>query len=82
MPTGPQGQRRPGGVIGAAVHVARIATGEVGDETKKVVPARAAGEVKGEPARALSMSIERRREVAKKAAEVRWSSVHNEKRGE
>ena len=29
MPKGPQGQKRPGDVIGAAIMVARIATGEV-----------------------------------------------------
>ena len=29
MPKGPQGEKRPGGVIGAAVMVAKIATGEI-----------------------------------------------------
>jgi hypothetical protein len=28
MPKGPQGQKRPADVIGNAVHIARIATGE------------------------------------------------------
>lgn len=28
MPTGPKGQKRPGDVIGAAIKVAKIATGE------------------------------------------------------
>ena len=28
MPTGPEGQKRPAGVIANAVHVAKIATGE------------------------------------------------------
>src|SRR5438128_5231095 len=31
MPRGPQGQRRPADVIGAAVMVARIATGEISE---------------------------------------------------
>ena len=31
MPRGPQGRKRPAGVVGCAVHVARIATGEVED---------------------------------------------------
>ena len=31
MPKGPNGQKRPGDVIGAAIMVARIATGEVED---------------------------------------------------
>ena len=29
MPTGPKGQKRPADVIGNAVHVMRIATGEI-----------------------------------------------------
>ena len=32
MPKGPKGQKRPADVIGTAVKVARIATGEIGDE--------------------------------------------------
>jgi hypothetical protein len=32
MPKGPQGQKRPGDVIGAAIMVAKIATGEVDDD--------------------------------------------------
>jgi hypothetical protein len=31
MPKGPQGQKRPGDVIGAAIEVARIATGDDSD---------------------------------------------------
>ncbi len=33
MPKGPEGQKRPADVIGTAVKVARIATGEVEDDT-------------------------------------------------
>lgn len=33
MPKGPTGQRRPGDVIGPAIKVAKIAIGEVNDET-------------------------------------------------
>jgi len=29
MPKGPQGQKRPGDVIGAAIMVAKIATGKI-----------------------------------------------------
>ena len=32
MPKGPQGQRRPHGTVEAAVMVAKIATGEIGEE--------------------------------------------------
>jgi hypothetical protein len=33
MPKGPDGQKRPGDVIGAAIMVAKIATGEIEEET-------------------------------------------------
>ena len=33
MPRGPKGEKRPADVIGNAVHVMRIATGEIGDTT-------------------------------------------------
>ncbi len=33
MPKGPQGQKRPADVIGNAVHVMRIATGEIEEKT-------------------------------------------------
>jgi hypothetical protein len=32
MPRGPKGERRPADVIGNAVHVMRIATGQIEDE--------------------------------------------------
>ncbi len=42
MPKGPQGQKRPADAIGAAIMVARIATGEIADPTSPV-PKRAKG---------------------------------------
>jgi hypothetical protein len=33
MPRGPKGEKRPADVIGNAVHVMRIATGEIEEET-------------------------------------------------
>ena len=47
MPTGPRGEKRPPDVIGNAVHVARIATGEA-TETYAKPPQREAGR-KGRP---------------------------------
>jgi hypothetical protein len=35
MPKGPRGEKRPGDVIGAAIMVAKIATGEVQDDAKE-----------------------------------------------
>ena len=75
MPTGPKGERRPADVIGNAVKVMRIATGEesedYGPEDTKDPAAKALGK-KGGAARASSMMPERRAEIAKKAAAKRW----------
>ena len=72
MPRGPQGQKRPADVIGNAVRVMRIATGE---ETEELDPAKsAAAELgsRGGKARAAKMSAKRRAEIAKRAAQARW----------
>jgi hypothetical protein len=71
MPKGPNGEKRPSDVIGAAVLVGKIATGEVEE-----IPAFKSGRVKsgraGGSARAEKMSPERRSEVARGAASARW----------
>ena len=75
MPTGPKGQKRPGDVIGAAIKVARIATGEEEDllpDDGKDPAAKALG-AKGGRKRAENMTPERRKEIARKAAQKRWS---------
>jgi hypothetical protein len=51
MPRGPKGEKRPGDVIGAAVMVARIATGEI-EGAKGRTPNRAKGGKSGGKARA------------------------------
>lgn len=75
MPTGPKGQQRPADVIGNAVRIARIATGEEPEDTPagdgKDKAAQALGK-KGGAARAKSMTPERRAEIARKAAATRW----------
>ncbi len=74
MPKGPDGQKRPGDVIGAAIMVAKIATGEIEDavpDDGKDKAAQAMGR-KGGQARARNMTPERRAEIAKKAAARRW----------
>lgn len=74
MPKGPKGEKRPADVIGNAIRVAKIATGEE-EETKtddgKDKAAVSLGR-KGGKARAEKMSAERRAEIAKKAAARRW----------
>lgn len=70
MPRGPKGEKRPADVIGNAVHVMRIATGEVEESTSEE-PKRAAG-LKGGKARAATLTPEQRAKAAKLAAEARW----------
>ncbi len=78
MPKGPKGEKRPADVIGAAVKVMRIATGEVEEDIDKPDAGKnpAAVELgrKGGKARAEKLSKKRRSEIAKKAAAKRWSS--------
>lgn len=74
MPKGPNGEKRPADVVGNAVLIARIATGEVDDtpEDDGKDPAAKALGAKGGNARAASMTPERRAEIAKAAAAKRW----------
>jgi hypothetical protein len=72
MPKGPNGQKRPGDVIGAAIMVAKIATGEVEDNVASKSKRAQIGS-RGGSRRAEKMSPERRSEIAKNAAKVRWA---------
>jgi hypothetical protein len=76
MPRGRRGEKRHADVIGNAVKVMRIATGEEteGLGTDRAKSAAAELGSRGGKARAAKMSPERRAEVAKKAARVRWRS--------
>jgi hypothetical protein len=76
MPRGPKGEKRPADVIGNAVHVMRVATGEI--EEKALDPGKEyarKGGLKGGKARAESLTPERRREIAKSAAKRRWGKA-------
>lgn len=75
MPTGPKGQNRPADVIGNAVRVMRIATGDEDDTVIDDGKSAAAKELgsKGGKKRAANMTPERRAEIAKKAAATRWA---------
>jgi hypothetical protein len=80
MPKGPQGQKRPADVIGNAVHVMRIATGEVQEsvDTPKDEAAVSLGQrggLKGGKARAKALSPKERSRLAKAAAEKRWGKT-------
>jgi hypothetical protein len=71
MPTGPNGQKRPADAIGLAVHIAKIATGEVEDTTLKQ-PAKRASGLAGARARQENTTEAQRREIAERAAAARW----------
>ena len=74
MPKSPKGHKRPADVISNAVHVMRIATGEIeeaapGDDGKN--PAAVALGRMGGAARAKALSKTKRVAIAKKAAKAR-----------
>lgn len=73
MPKGPRGEKRPADVIGAAVKIMRIATGEEAEDTPPVASAAAQLGKLGGAARARKLSPEQRAEIARKAAKKRWS---------
>lgn len=66
--------KRPSDVVGNAVHVMRIATGEIEPEADdgKDKAAQALGR-KGGEARAAKLSKKRRAEIARAAAAKRWA---------
>jgi len=74
MPKGPKGEKRPADVIGAAVMVAKIATGEieeVAEAAEKDSAAAALGR-KGGKARAAKLTKGQREEISRIAAQARW----------
>jgi hypothetical protein len=75
VPRSPKGEKRPADVLGNAIHVMRLATGEIEegappDDGKD--PAAVSLGRKGGQARAAGMTAKRRKEIAKKAAAKRW----------
>jgi hypothetical protein len=73
MPKGPKGERRPGDVIGAAIMVGRIATGEIESDPDQAGKDYARkGGLKGGKRRAAVLTAEQRAEIARVAATARW----------
>ena len=78
MPEGPKGEKRPADVIGAAVKVMQIATGEIKEDTdddgknKAAVELGRKGGLKGGKARWAKLTPEERSEAASLAAQARW----------
>ena len=72
----PKRPDRPSDVVGNAVHVMRVLTGEAEDklppEDDGKDPAAVSMGRKGGAARAASMTPEQRSEIARKAAAKRW----------
>lgn len=73
MPKGPRGKRRPADVIGNAVHVIKVATGEIEEQLPGPGKeyARKGGLIGGKR-RAGKLTKKRRMEIARRAAEARW----------
>ena len=74
MPKGPKGEKRPADVIGNAIKIARIATGEEVEELTDDGKDKAAVSLgrRGGKARFDNLSPERRTEIARTAAAKRW----------
>jgi hypothetical protein len=74
MPKAPKGPKRPGGVIGNAIKVARIATSEETEDMPddgKDPAAKSLGS-RGGRARARNLTKDQRAAIARKAARARW----------
>jgi len=76
MPKGPRGEKRRADVIGAAVQIAKIATGEIEEDLDKTDDGKDKAAVslgrKGGAARAAKLSKKRKAEIARRAAKARW----------
>lgn len=77
MSKGSRGEKRPADVIGNAVRVMRIATGEEPDDRNDAPPASPAAQLGklGGAARAKALTPEKRAEIARKAAAMRWKKA-------
>lgn len=77
MPTTPKGPKRPADVIGNAVHVMRIATGEAEDppdtRNQAALALSKLGAAKGGKARAKKLSKAARLAIAQRASKARWT---------
>jgi hypothetical protein len=77
MPKGPKGEKRPADVIGNAVKIMKIATGEEEDEKTDDGKDKAAVSMgrRGGKARAKALDQTTRTEIARKAAQSRWKDI-------
>ena len=79
MPRGPGGEKRPADAVGAAVMVAKIATGEVDDSLDDDGKNKAAVELgrRGGRARAAKLTKGQREDIARLAAQARWRKAED-----
>lgn len=77
MPKGPKGEKRPADVIGNAIRIAKIATGEEPEELTDDGKDKAAVSMgrRGGNARALKLSPKKKEEIARAAAAARWKKA-------
>ena len=78
MPKGPKGQKRPVDVIGNAVKVMQIATGESQEDSGDAGKDEAAQSLgrRGGKARAAILTASERQEIARGAARARWKKKY------
>ena len=76
MPRGPRREKRLADVVGNAIRVAKIATGEEPEELTEDGKDKAAQSLgrRGGKARAKRLTPEQRAEIARKAAAKRWKT--------
>ena len=77
MPTGPRGEQRPADVVGCAVKVMQVATGEETEDLHhapepEITEAKRAAGRRGGAARARSLPSDERTRIASDAASARW----------
>lgn len=72
MPKGPNGQTCPADVIGNAVHIAKIATGEIEDTTLKQ-PAKRTSGLAWAMAHQKNITGAQRRKINERTAATRWT---------
>lgn len=74
MPKTPKGHKRPADVISNAVHIMRIATGEIEEKKELSIKNSAAVELgrMGGATRARNLSAKKRSAIASRAAQARW----------
>ncbi|MCB1517450.1 MAG: hypothetical protein KDJ19_07545 [Hyphomicrobiaceae bacterium] len=71
MPQGSQGQRQPADAVAAALMIAKVAIGEIGDAKQTKFGATNSG-LAGANARAERPSNEEHSHISKLAVEARW----------